>query len=210
MQKGDIVDYLLEKGANVLYSEIEPKLRKTISPEAKFVGEDFIETTSDKISHIDFIIMNPPFSTDVDHVLHAFDIAPSECQIVSLCNWETSNKAYTRSRRLMNRKIEDYGNITYIGEVFRNAERTTGVEVGLINLFKPKSHEETNFDDYFDMTEEEVNNTEGIIKYNEIRSIVNRYVGALKLYKETLQSAVKMQELTEGFYIGDLVFTCKG
>jgi hypothetical protein len=206
--KGDIVDYLLSKGANVLFSEIEPKLQKTIDPRARFVGADMLGIKSDIISHVDYIVMNPPFSADTEHILHALDIAPPNCQVVALCNYETLSNDYSRERRTLKYNISQFGNYANIGNVFKDAERKTPIDIGLINLFKPAAHNETNYDDYFDMTEEEVNNTEGIIKYSEIRAVVNRYVGALKLYKETLSNAVKMDELTKGFSVGNLTFTC--
>ena len=43
---------------------------------------DFLTLEKTDVSHFDFIIMNPPFSTQNDHILHAWEIAPAGCQIV--------------------------------------------------------------------------------------------------------------------------------
>ena len=62
---GDIVDFCAGSGASVLACEIVPELRDLLSQkDCRIIGEDFLNVQSDEISHIDFIIMNPPFSAD--------------------------------------------------------------------------------------------------------------------------------------------------
>ena len=73
--KGDIVDYLLNAGAkDVLACESNEDLKKILQTKCKVIENDFLNLTSDRISHIDCIIMNPPFSADDKHILHAFEI----------------------------------------------------------------------------------------------------------------------------------------
>src|SRR5580698_4191964 len=83
--KGNIVDFLKSAGAaQVIACENNIELKKILQSKCKVIAEDFLSVTSDMISHIDFIVMNPPFSKGTEHLLHAFDIAPKGCKIISL------------------------------------------------------------------------------------------------------------------------------
>ena len=39
---------------------------------------------SEQISHIDFIVMNPPFSNADKHILHALKLHRAGCKIIAL------------------------------------------------------------------------------------------------------------------------------
>ena len=146
------------------------------------------------------IFMNPPFSADEKHILHAYDIAPDGCTIISLCNWATLDRYdHSRSRKILQNTIENYGNAQNLGDVFSIAERKTGVEIGLVKLFKPKSKSETEFEGFF-IDEEEEAQFDGLQKYNFVRDVVNRYVGAIKIFDEQLDSALRMNALTSSFF----------
>lgn len=197
--KGDIVDFCIGSGATVLAVEKENNLRTILQSKCKVIGSDTMQITSDQISHIDYIIMNPPFSADEKHILHLFDIAPGGCTIVSLCNWETiANTRYSYRQRLLS-LIKDYGNSENLGDVFSDAERKTNVEIGLVKLYKPKTKSDDEFEGFF-MEEEEEDQFNGIQQYNFVRDVVNRYVGAVKIFDEQLESARKMNELTKSFF----------
>lgn len=86
---GDIVDFCIGSGATVLAVENEVNLRTILQSKCKVIGDDTMKITSDQISHIDYIIMNPPFSADERHIIHLYEIAPEGCTIIALCNWET-------------------------------------------------------------------------------------------------------------------------
>ena len=74
--KGNIIDYLHTMGATVCACENHPDLAGIASSKAdKFLGFNFLEVASEQVSHVDFIIMNPPFSSDEKHILHAWEIA---------------------------------------------------------------------------------------------------------------------------------------
>lgn len=197
--KGDIVDYCIKSGAKVIACEIEQSLRTILQSKCKIIGEDFLKVTSDMISHVDYIIMNPPFSADEKHILHAWSIAPEGCQIVALCNYETINNPRYSCRDQLVRIIRDYGNSENLGDVFSNAERSTNVEIGLIKLYKPKSKSDNEFEGFF-LEEEEEYQFNGIQQYNFVRDVVNRYVGAVKIFDEQLLSANKMNDLTSSFF----------
>ena len=196
---GDIADFCAGSGASVLACEIVPELAANLSQKHKLIAEDFLTVTSDQISHIDYILMNPPFSADEKHILHAWDIAPEGCTIVSLCNYQTlENKRYY-SRQQLNGIINDYGHSENLGDVFSTAERKTNVEIGLVKLFKPKRKSDTEFEGSF-MEEDEEEQFSGLQQYNFVRDVVNRYVGAVKIFDEQLLSAQRMNDLTGSFF----------
>jgi len=183
--KGNIVDALNNLGAKqVLTFEIEPDLQKIIESKSKLLGADFLECTKEQISHVNIIIANPPFSNAGKHILHAWEIAPEGCTIISLCNTNTINVDYTSQRRQLNRIIESYGSTLELGDCFSDSERKTGVEVSMVSLFKPITSEEFNWDGFFIDEEEEVSTGPGIMPYNEIRSIVETYKGAVTCFDE--------------------------
>lgn len=205
--KGNIIDVLKDRGANVICCESNKDLATIASSKAKLIANDFLTVQSHQISHVDYIIMNPPFSADEQHINHAWSIAPDGCEIIALCNWETLNNAYSKSRRILKTTIENYGIASNLGDCFSDAERKTGIEIGLIRIIKPGS--KTDFSDFFTDEEDEHEKQEnGLMSYNAVREVVQRYVNAVKLYDEVLANAVKMNVLTEGIGVSDIVFTC--
>lgn len=205
--KGDIVDFCRELGAEVIACELHEELAKIVEHKAdRFLKRNFLEVESHEVSHIHSIYMNPPFSADEKHILHAWKIAPSGCHIMALCNWSTLDKDYSRTRKELLSVIENYGNSTNLGSAFDSADRTTGVEIGLINLYKPNS--EGDFSGFFDDTIEEEFQENGIMSYNAIRDVVNCYVSACKQYDEVIKNAITMNNLIGKFGIGNITFTC--
>lgn len=197
--KGDIVDFCNEHGATVIAVEKNDDLRTILQSKCKVIGNDTMQITSNQISHIDYIIMNPPFSADERHIIHLYEIAPEGCTIVALCNWETvENNRYASRDRLVN-IVKNYGTAENLGDVFSNAERKTNVEIGLVKLYKPKTRSDDEFDGFF-MNEEEEPQINGIQQYNFVRDVVNRYVGAIRIFDEQLDSAKKINALTNSFF----------
>jgi len=188
---GNILNSLTNMGAKTIACEKHPDLaRITASKADKFLKNDFFDVVAEDISHVDYIVMNPPFSNADRHIQHAWDIAPGGCQIVALCNSETIKNRYSVRRTTFSDLIEKSGHYRNIGNVFSRAERTTDVEVALVHLFKPKSGDQE-FDGYFfDMNDdqEESVNESGIMKHNDIREIVNRYVAGVKMFDSVIES----------------------
>ncbi len=185
--KGDIVDYCYLNGAKeVLAFEINKDLQQIVRQKATLIGEDFFDCKAEQISHIHAIYMNPPFSNADRHILHAWSIAPEGCEIVSLCNYQTIEKEY--SNRQLSSLIRQYGNSENIGDCFSTAERTTGIDIGLIRLFKPVTSKDFEFDGFFMDEDEEEEQGDGIMAYNEVRALVNRYVGTMKLFDSMKES----------------------
>ena len=97
---GNIIDYLKEQGAkNVLGCENDPRLKVIAASKCLLIADDFLTITSEKISHINGIVMNPPFSKGVEHILHAYEIAPAGCQIRALINYSNYENKYTENRK---------------------------------------------------------------------------------------------------------------
>ncbi len=201
--KGDIVDYLLLNGAkDVIACELNDDLRKIVTSKCNVIGEDFLKLTSDKISHVDYIIMNPPFDKADQHILHAWNIAPAGCKIIALCNLETVENTYhNRVKQELSAIIEGHGDYQDLGNCFSQSERKTSVEVALVSLFKPaQENNNAEFEGFFiedDQPEEQAN---GIMPYNAIRDLVQRYINALKLFDQQLDLGVQMNDLTSTFY----------
>lgn len=195
--KGDIIDYLYNNNAKkVLACEKNADLRKIIEHKAQVIEHDFFDVKAEQVSHVDLIVMNPPFSVADKHVMHAWSIAPEGCEIIALCNWQTLDKHYSRSRKSLDGIVKTYGTKEYLGDCFSNAERKTDVEVGLIHLFKPVLSADANWDGFFVEADEELNG-EGIMPYNEIRAVVNSYVAAVSCFDEVKEQADRLNQITQ-------------
>jgi len=206
---GNLVKACIERGAaEVLMVEPEPKLRAILAaiPDSRLIGADWLQVTADQISHADLVVMNPPFSADEHHILHAWKVAPPGCEIVALCNWNTidARSSYRASRELRT-LIEAYGNSQRLGPVFDDAERTTRAEIGLVRLTKPGSRPGADeFDGFFLGPDDIEAQGEGIIPYRRSRDLVNRYVEACRIYDEQLAAGVRLQAQVGGIYKGEL------
>lgn len=200
---GNLVKALQSLGADVIACEISPQLVKIVQDHCPIIGRDFLELTSDKISHIDLIVMNPPFSQGAAHILHAYKIAPDGCKIIALCNYETLKNTYSKSREELKTLIDTYGQFENLGDCFSTSERKTGVEVALIRLDKPGGKENTEFEGFFmdeDPTEEQAN---GLISYNIVRDLVQRYVQSIKIFDEQLETAIRLNEMRKDYFDND-------
>ena len=140
------IDFCKENGAKeVLTIEINKDLQEIVKRKSTLIGDDFFQCKPEQVSHINAIYMNPPFSNADKHILHAWEVAPEGCEIVSLCNYSTITQPYGRLKVL----IRDNGITENLGDCFTDAERKTGVEVGLVRLFKPLSSKEFEFEGFF-------------------------------------------------------------
>lgn len=193
---GNIVDILNERGAaQVLACEIDERLRKILHGKCDIIGDDFLKVTSEQVSHIDLIVMNPPFSAADKHILHAYEIAPEGCQIIALCNESSYKYRDTSAYMQIKELVYKYGFDENFGECFSTAERKTDVRVACLHIFKPRTGE-NEFADCFSLTEDEEATMAGITQYNFVRDVVNRYVGALQRFDEVIAKANEINELT--------------
>lgn len=201
--KGDVVDYLQENGAKeVLAVEFNDDLRAIVGQKCKVIGKDFFDIKPEQISHIDVIVMNPPFSTAVKHALHAWEIAPDGCEISVICNYQTIENDWTKERKRLLTLIEAHGEpVERHYEVFTTAERSTPVEIASFKLTKPAG-ESTEFDGFFLDGDEEEELSEGLRAYNEVRATVQRYIGSIKSYDEVKKATEIMDMYTKPIGFG--------
>lgn len=180
---GNILDYAKRFTDNLSCFEIEDRLQAILKDkEYLLLGTDWLKSKKEDIPHITHIIMNPPFSKDAEHIIHAWEIAPEGCEIIALCNYETINNTYSYGRKSIKYIIENNGNCENLGSVFEDAERTTSVEIGLIKLYKPIVSEDIDYTMFFTEEDDEEKQSNGIMQFNEVRAVVNRYVGILKQF----------------------------
>ena len=148
--------------------------------------------------------MNPPFSTGVKHVNHAFDIAPEGCTILALLNAESIRNPYTTERKRLAATLDQHGEQIKLENTFVDSEHSTQVDVAFIRLVKPKSlNDGDEFSGFF--TEEDTEETQynGLMSYNLVRDVVNRYVEAVKLFDKQLELGVQMNDLTKGYFFAE-------
>lgn len=197
---GNIVSWLKDNGAGeVIACENDNTLQKLLAGKCELISDDFLSVTSDQVSHVDYIVMNPPFSDGIRHIKHAFDIAPAGCTVISLCNSSNLERRYSSERQELYELVELYGCSEYIGTVFDTAERKTNVDVSLIKLYK-EGKAEDEFAGYIFSDEEDDldrNETEGLVQYNVVRDMVNRYTSAVKLFDETMEAANKINDVAK-------------
>jgi hypothetical protein len=203
--KGDLAHACRLRGAaEVIVCERDQTLKRTLSGVFPFLADDFLTVTADQVSHVGAVVMNPPFSVAVQHIKHAWDIAPPGAQIVALCNaslldWRRFNNRDAALLEL----IKNHGCSENIGSAFGSgseAERHTDVEIGLVNLLKPGGAGETDYDGFFMGPDDVEAEGDGLITYSLARDVVNRYVGACKIYDRQLQAGVEMKDMLGGLY----------
>lgn len=195
---GNIVRWLKNNGVGeVIACEKDKHLQKLLAGECQLLAEDFLSVTAEQVSHVDYIVMNPPFNEGIRHIRHAFEIAPAGCTIVALCNStnleKTRNSEYVTFQEL----VKLYGNSEYIGTAFDTAERKTDVGISIVKLYKEGEADEE-FADYLFSNEDDTlnsNETEGLVQYNLVRDLVNRYISAVKLFDETMAAANKINDM---------------
>ncbi len=192
---GNIVRWLNANGAKeVLACEKNLHLRAMLR-DCALLGSDFFAVTAEDVSHVRLIVMNPPFSNGAEHILHAWKVAPEGCEIISLCNWETVNKNYWGLNKQLAAVIADYGEAQHLGDCFRKAERQTDVEVGLVRLFKPVVSETTDFDGFYLDMDAHPGDT-GVMRYDEIRAVVQNYVGAVRAFDKVAAAGEELARYT--------------
>ena len=204
---GNLVRECLDRGAaEVLWCEAEPKLRSILGGTRGATPaqscSDFLRVDAADVSHIDLIVMNPPFSADEAHILHAWEIAPPGCEIVALCNWNTCEGTYRRLQLQLASLVEGYGSKESLGECFTTAERPTRVSVGMVRLTKPgqRVSNADEFDGFFLGPDDIEAQGEGLIPYRRSRDIVQRYVEACRIYDEQVEAATRLHGVLDGFF----------
>ena len=197
---GNIVRWLKRNGArNVIACERDKHLQMLLVKECNIIADDFLSVTPEQISHVNYIVMNPPFSDGIKHIKHAFSIAPAGCTIITLCNTSNIYNRYSTERKELYELVELYGCCENLGPVFSCSERKTDVEISLIKLYKGGEGEDEFKGYIFSKEEDELDNngSEGLIQYNVVRDMVSRYTSAVKLFDETMEATIKINEVAK-------------
>lgn len=198
---GNIVRWLKLNGScNVVACENDLTLRNLLGNVCPLIGDDFLKLTSEQVSYVDLIVMNPPFSHGAEHIMHAWEIAPSGCTIIALCNSTNVNATCYREYRKLQEAVELYGSSEFLGDVFSTSERKTNVNVSLVKLYKQADGEDE-FSGYFFSQEDEdaanQNTKEGLMPYNVVRDLVNRYISAVKLFDSVMEASNQINEIAK-------------
>lgn len=214
--KGDMIRYIKERmGRREAYPidaiENDPHLVNALMGEGySVVWDDFL--TYETYKEYDYIVMNPPFSNVVDHVLKALELAEnqlSHCEIYAILNKETLNNAYSDKRQALLRKLDEHdAKIEYVSEGFAQAERKTDVEVALIHAKVKKEGAGRSLYDsipFFTADREEtqealetslstnVKASELDAKMNDIERLVIEYETACELARDTFEAVSAKQ-----------------
>lgn len=209
--KGDILDHITKVGRygsyrnaeNVAAVESDPELQATLRGKGYTVlASDFL--TFHPSNYFDFIVMNPPFAAGVDHLLHAWDILQGG-DIVCLLNAETILNPSTEKRKLLARIIEENGGYEILGDVFRQAERKTGVNVALVRLHKKQNLSAFEF---HEETRERQNSLEDepsfeLTSVDKIQDIVDRYEAAKASFADLWRAYHRTGAYTSGVLDAD-------
>lgn len=141
--KGDIVDFVLNERSDRIIDciEINPELRAALKGKGYSVIHDDFLTFVPKY-HYDLIIMNPPFDKGDLHLLKALDIQKNGGRVICILNAETIRNPYTKQRQMLANKLGALGaKINYYTQAFSSAERTTDVEIAVVDVEIPKTME---------------------------------------------------------------------
>jgi len=206
---GNIADFILDqtdrcfsrreyRARNIHCCEIDYELRSILSDkDFRIVGDDFLSYSGGWILY-DLIIMNPPFSHGVEHVLHAWDILKAG-DLVAILPSEVFRNPYTEQRKLLARIIQDNdGSVEDAGKAFEDAERKTQVEVSIIrlskkelsginDLFSTNGFQKSRIDDSAPDTVENM-----LAKRDVIASMEDAYHATLEAFKTAYKSLYEL------------------
>lgn len=195
--KGDLVQPLIGHRRNVYGIEQSIELCGILKEKGiRVLGNDFFDY--DGTERFDVVIMNPPFSNGVDHLLHAWNICKG-ADVVCLLPTNTVRNGRTEKQRLISSIIEDFGSIEDIGAVFMSdAERSANVDVSIVRLKRKKAErfhdfsfeaEEENGEDN-DVTDQ---SSPGLVKRNRVKQVVKQYQDTMDGFDALFEAAAKIR-----------------
>ena len=198
---GDIVRYCKQDGARYVKAcEINDVLRSALYNECNVIAPDFLTVQREQVADINYIIMNPPFTTVEKHILHAWEIAPDGCTILALCPSSRFRFGCYGDDKKLKELADLYGSREELGDVFNTstADRRTDAEISLLRLYKPsektEDFEDLDFDETLEGWDDMGNGQEGVIKYDAVRDMVKRYNSALAQFDAVQEASKKINE----------------
>lgn len=223
---GDILDYLCKKfkvnQSEMFAIELNSDLRYTLQGKGyRVIGTDFLEYNESLL--FDLILMNPPFSEGVSHVLKAWEILNDGGNLVALLNANTLLNPYTKERKQLLHllaacngevyepkadlgefleKLQSNGCLEWLGQCFSESERPTDVVVVLVRLNKSAKEQPINFDGInFDLDESIASGefSPNTLAHNDmITSLVARYDAVKRILVERHKMQAKLDFFLEG------------
>ena len=198
--KGDLAKEIVKRVHGYRYKnpvfviEKEPALQAILreNEDLSLVDQDFLEFYSQ--DRYEFIIMNPPFSNGLDHLIHALEVGDG-AEVVCLMNSDTINGDSHKAKLIRGLVRERQGSIEELGACFSDAERKTKVEVALIKVKSKGQEFDFSFEAQFDQEEEfdfsSENSAELAIRGNVFEDYEKRYNLSCRAYAEHLKSGNK-------------------
>ncbi len=206
--KGDLLDVSRYHASEVKAIELDPDLASTLKGKKyAVIGSDFLEFNEK--SSFDSIIMNPPFSDGIDHLLHAWEILSDGGRVVCLLPVTVLNQG-NQTKAKLSQLIEIHGSVENLGDCFADAERKTSVEVVMITLDKPKTQCGFNFS-IDDFTVENIeaaistNKTATLGKNDVIKTLVHQYELAVEALRQKFVAQEQLNFALQGIavYVGE-------
>ena len=195
-----VKDRFIERYNNIdLYAcEINDQARSVLQGHGFTVLEaDFFAFSGDGL-RFGAILMNPPFSNGVKHLLHAWNVVASPgTRISCLLNAETLKNPHTKERQLLLGIIEEHGEWRSIGRPFAQSERTTNVEVALVTLKKPDEEPAVDFSGAYEQDLHDVETlqfgTNLPVTGDKANALVARYDAAIRTVKRIYEAGEELR-----------------
>lgn len=168
------------RNADIDCIEIDPTLRAVLEQQNfRVIHDDFLAYETQKRYHL--IAMNPPFDRGAAHLLHALDLMERGGEIRCILNAETLRNPYTDQRRELAKRLKDLNaEVEFVQDGFKDAERSTDVEIALVRVSIPMVQIDSSFMDEMRKaptykTSTVASEYADMVRYNEIDEWVNRH-----------------------------------
>ena len=207
--KGDLADAIVSKvGQQINIDCIEQNPELALICRGKnylTLQADFLTANIPDASKYDLVVMNPPFSNGVDHLLRAWYI--TACPIVCLLNAETIDNPTSSKRQLLLKLIKDHGEVERLGSCFDSSEafRRTKVEVVMVRLSKTNQTKQAavDFGEINYGEEPEINFAEPDLENqlerpDAVSNLVLRHQKCLDLFQEIAKQVQRLYFYAQG------------
>lgn len=159
--------------------EIDAFLRNQLEGSGfRVVYDDFLTFETQK--RYDLVLMNPPFDKGAEHLLRALELIEHGGEVRCILNAETLRNPYTPARQRLLKVLGTDSQIEYIADAFKNAERSTDVEIAIVKkIINRKLRDSSIMEDLRKAPtykqQDIPSEYSEIVRYNQIDEWVNRY-----------------------------------
>lgn len=211
--KGDIADYVKEKGGDCYCIEQQHELQDILRGKNHvLIDTDFLKYEVDHL--FDYIIMNPPFSMVTEHLTKALDIG-NGAEIRCLIPSGLTESSIKKNKALMERLYALGADFKELGNCFRISERSTDVRVTLVSVVSEVVDEHFNFNDLNFQTEDRVDFGEApgeLVSSDSLEKLFNIYDASTTTFLEIIKLQKKIESYlgniptgSYGFNTGELI-----